>query len=57
MSTNSDPESFLPFSQAVRTPLPDNNDMESQPANEAFDDITTDLESHNHNSHGGGPVS
>ncbi len=58
MSINSDSESLLPFSQAVCTPLPDDNHTESQPVNN-FDDISTDLENpySNQNSHGGGLVS
>ena len=59
MPINSDSESLPPLSQAVRTPLPEDDHMESQPTNVELVDITTDLESRysNHNSHGGGPAS
>jgi hypothetical protein len=59
MSINDDHESLIPFSQAIRTPLPDDDHMDSQPAMKEFDNITTDLETryNNHSSHSGGPIS
>jgi hypothetical protein len=55
---NKDLESLSPISQAVRIPLPEDNHMEFQPTPQAFEDITTDLESRyqNKSSQGGGPA-
>jgi hypothetical protein len=57
LSHNKDLESLSPISQAVRIPMPDDNHMDFQPTMQAFEDITTDLESRyqNKSSQGGGP--
>ena len=58
MSTRREPANLPLLTQAVRTPLPDDDHMESQSTLEELDEITTDLESryNKHSSQGGGPV-
>jgi hypothetical protein len=60
MSADPELDSLHPFSQAVSTPLPQDDNTETfQLATTEMDDITTDLESRykDLNSHGGGPPS
>jgi hypothetical protein len=59
-SENIEMESLFPLSQAVQTPLPDDDNMDSYPqATTTLTDITTDLESRykENSSQGGGSAS
>lgn len=45
MPTTQDMDSLPPVSLAIRTPLPDDDHLGSQPTQPVFKEITTDLES------------